>query len=334
MMIQVDNLTKYFGPVLAVDRVSFQVDQHEVVGFLGPNGAGKTTTMRILTGYLPATSGIAKVAGFDVMTESLDVRRNIGYLPESVPLYPEMRVEEYVHFRAKLKGVPRSDRARRVDYCLDRCRLKEVRRRLVGTLSKGYRQRVGLADAMVHDPPILILDEPTSGLDPLQIRETLALIKELGERRTVLLSTHILSEVEAVCERVIIIANGRVGLGQMLDEIEAESKIWLETRGPADQVTAALRGLDGVTHVAAHGQDEGWASVEVQTRDNMDLREAIGMAVSGRGWALRRLERKHRRLEDAFFDVLRAQDPFKEHGPIRTSSEAIQAQPPAPAPTA
>src|SRR5438876_9290487 len=148
-MIQVDDLTKFFGPVLAVDQVNFQVARGEIVGFLGPNGAGKTTTMRILTTYLPATSGIARVAGFDVMTQSMDVRRNIGYLPESVPLYPEMRVEEYIHFRAKLKGVPRADRARRVDYCLDRCRLKEVRRRLGGTLSEGYRQRVGLSDAMV-----------------------------------------------------------------------------------------------------------------------------------------------------------------------------------------
>src|SRR5438477_2539715 len=167
MMIQVDDLTKYFGPVLAIDHVTFEVDQGEIVGFLGLNGAGKTTTMRILTSYLPATSGVARVAGFDVMTESLDVRKNIGYLPESVPLYPEMRVEEYILFRAKLKGVPRSTRMQRVEYCLERCRLREVRRRLLGTLSKGYRQRVGLADAMVHDPAILILDEAISGVDAL-----------------------------------------------------------------------------------------------------------------------------------------------------------------------
>src|SRR5882724_4506407 len=220
-MIEVDRLSKYFGPVLAVDGVSFTVDRGEVVGFLGPNGAGKSTTMRILTGYLPASSGIAKVAGFDVVEQSLEVRRRIGYLPESVPLYGEMRVEEYILFRAKLKGVAWKDRIKRVDYCLDRCRLKEVRRRLIQTLSKGYRQRVGLADAMVSDPPILILDEPTTGLDPLQIRETLALIKELGEERTVLLSTHILSEVEAVCERVIIIAAGRIGLSESLAVLEA-----------------------------------------------------------------------------------------------------------------
>ncbi|HMF20217.1 MAG TPA: ATP-binding cassette domain-containing protein, partial [Gemmataceae bacterium] len=201
-MIQVHNLSKYFGPVQAVDCITFEVDKGEIVGFLGPNGAGKTTTMRILTSYLPATSGIAKVAGYDVMTESMDVRRNIGYLPESVPLYTEMRVEEYLIFRSKLKGVPRKERTARIDFVMDRCRLREVRRRLIGTLSRGYRQRVGLADSMVHDPPILILDEPTAGLDPIQIRETLALIKHLGESHTILLSTHILSEVEAVCERV------------------------------------------------------------------------------------------------------------------------------------
>src|SRR5438309_4666151 len=234
-MISVDKLTKYFGPVLAVDRISFQVDKGEIVGFLGPNGAGKTTTMRILTTYLPATSGIAKVAGYDVMTQSLGVRRNIGYLPESVPLYPEMRVDEYIMFRAKLKGVGRKERLSRVEYCLDRCRLKEVRRRLIGTLSKGYRQRVGLADAMVHDPAILLLDEPTSGLDPMQIRETLALIKELGANHTVLLSTHILPEVEAICERVIIINGGRVGFSRTLADIESQAVILLETRGPGEQ---------------------------------------------------------------------------------------------------
>jgi ABC-2 type transport system ATP-binding protein len=314
-MIEVDRLSKYFGPILAVDRVSFTIDQGEIVGFLGPNGAGKSTTMRILTGYLPASSGIAKVAGFDVMENSLEVRRRIGYLPESVPLYGEMRVEEYVHFRAKLKGVPRKERLGRVDYCLDRCRLKEVRRRLLQTLSKGYRQRVGLADAMVGDPQILILDEPTSGLDPLQIRETLALIKELGERRTVLLSTHILSEVEAVCERVIIIAAGRVGLSKTLDEIESESSTLVEVQGPEDDIVAAVSKLDHVRGVIARPQDDGWTALRVETTGEDDVRESIGKTVVGRGWPLRRLERKRRRLEDAFFDVLRAQDPLQAEPP-------------------
>src|SRR4051812_26872952 len=239
-MIVVEKLSKYFGQVMAVDRVSFEVDKGEIVGFLGPNGAGKTTTMRILTSFLPATSGIAKVAGYDVMSESMDVRRNIGYLPESVPLYSEMRVEEYLIYRAKLKGVERTNRQQRIDYCLDRCRIREVRRRLIGTLSKGYRQRVGLADTMLHDPVILILDEPTAGLDPLQIRETLALIKELGQTHTILLSTHILSEVEAVCERVIIINAGRIGLAKNMAELEKDMVIVLEVRGPAEQTTSVL----------------------------------------------------------------------------------------------
>src|SRR5438477_4361271 len=255
-MIQVDNLSKYFGPVMAVDRISFAVGQGEIVGFLGLNGAGKTTTMRILTSYLPATSGIARVAGFDVMLESTQVRKNIGYLPESVPLYPEMRVDEYINFRAKLKGVERRQRTVRVEYCLDRCRLREVRRRLVGTLSKGYRQRVGLADAMVHDPAILILDEPTSGLDPVQIRETLSLIKELGESRTILLSTHILSEIEAVCGRIMIIHRGRLSSDKKMSDLAGIGPILVEVHGPADQVVNVLRTTDGVDQVRQKGQGD------------------------------------------------------------------------------
>ena len=324
-MIQVENLTKYFGPVLAIDNISFEVDKQEVVGFLGPNGAGKSTTMRILTGYLPASHGIARVAGFDVMEQSLDVRRNIGYLPESVPLYGEMRVEEYLTFRAKLKGVARRDRIRRVDYCLDRCRLREVRRRLIQTLSKGYRQRVGLADAMVHDPPILILDEPTTGLDPLQIRETLALIRELGEQRTVLLSTHILSEVEAVCERVIIIASGQVRLSQTLDVLESESTTLVEVHAPEPEVMSAFGGLEHIRRVTSKPQDDGWASVTVETSEDIDVREALSRVVIARGWPLRRLERKRRRLEDAFFDVLRAQDPLQKAAAPVPQGEAVQA---------
>jgi ABC-2 type transport system ATP-binding protein len=310
-MIQVENLSKYFGPVMAIDRISFVVGQGEIVGFLGLNGAGKTTTMRILTSYLPATSGVARVAGFDVMLQSTDVRRNIGYLPESVPLYPEMRVEEYLNFRAKLKGVTRTERVKRVEYCLERCRLVLVRRRLIGTLSKGYRQRVGLADSMIHNPPILILDEPTAGLDPQQIRETLAMLKELGQNHTILLSTHILSEVEAICERVIIISTGRIGLNQRLDEIESENVILLEARGPADKVTHALQGVHGIVSVQPRPVEDGVASFEIRTSEDDDVREEVSRAVTAKGWSIRRLERKSRRLADAFFDVLRVEDPLK-----------------------
>ncbi len=308
-MIHVDRLTKYFGAILAVDNISFQVNKGEIVGFLGPNGAGKSTTIRILTSFLPATSGIARVAGFDVMNESLDVRRNIGYLPESVPLYPEMRVEEYLMYRARLRGMERKGRHQRLEYCLERCRIREVRRRLVGTLSKGYRQRVGLADAMMHDPQILILDEPTVGLDPVQIRDTLMLIKELGQQHTILLSTHILPEVEAACRRVIIISQGRIGLDKNLAELAADAAhIVLEARGPVDQIVRALQGVDGVSQVVPQPQSDGVSSFEVRTHQDRDLRELIAQRVAQNGWPLRRLDLARRTLEDHFLQVVVRQE--------------------------
>jgi ABC-2 type transport system ATP-binding protein len=304
-MIQVNDLTKFFGPVLAVDHIHFQVERGEIVGFLGPNGAGKTTTMRILTTYLPATSGVAKVAGFDVMTQSMEVRQNIGYLPESVPLYPEMRVEEYLAYRAKLKAVPRKARQQRIDYCLERCRIREVRRRLISTLSKGYRQRVGLADALVHDPAILILDEPTTGLDPLQIRETLGLIRELGEQHTIILSTHILPEVEAVCRRVIIINSGRIGLDRNLSDLATgEAIIEVETRGPFEQVMGVLKTTDGVGQVTSRPVGDGLVSYEIRARHDEDLREAISERLARNGWPIRRLDLRRRKLEDHFLQVV------------------------------
>jgi ABC-2 type transport system ATP-binding protein len=310
-MIQVEHLSKYFGPITAVDDISFGVARGEIVGFLGPNGAGKSTTLRILTSYLPATRGLAKVAGHDVMTDSMQVRENIGYLPQSVPIYPEMRVEEYLQFRAKLKGVDRPTRTRRIEYCLDRCRIREVRRRLVGTLSNGYRQRVGLADALLADPPLLILDEPTSGLDPLQIRETLATIRELSGDHTVLLSTHILSEVEAVCQRVIIISRGRIGLDQHLDKLGDDSAaISVEARGPADQIAVALRQIEGVRKVVHQPTSDGLGSFEVQTANNVDLREQIFRRIADhQGWTIRRLDLRRRKLEDLFVEVVLRADP-------------------------
>jgi ABC-2 type transport system ATP-binding protein len=218
-VIHVQNLTKYFGDYAAVRNVSFDVPRGQVVGFLGPNGAGKSTTMRILAGYQTATSGRATIDGLDVFWRPLEVRRRIGYMPESCPLYPEMRVAEYLLFRAGIKGLHGRAAKRRVGYVMERCWLSDVRRQLVGTLSKGYRQRVGLADALVHNPPVLILDEPTAGLDPGQIRETRGLIRELGREHTVLLSTHILSEVENTCERAILINRGQIAAAGPLDEL-------------------------------------------------------------------------------------------------------------------
>jgi ABC-2 type transport system ATP-binding protein len=305
-MIQVDHLSKFYGPIKAVDDISFRVGRGEIVGFLGPNGAGKSTTLRILTSYLPATSGVATVAGHDVMTESMAVREHIGYLPQSVPIYPEMRVEEYLAYRAKLKGVERSVRNKRIDYSLDRCRVREVRRRLVGTLSNGYRQRVGLADALLHDPPLLILDEPTAGLDPLQIRETLHTIRELAGDHTVLLSTHILSEVEQVCGRVIIISKGRIGLDAELSKLGDDTTvILLEARGPADQVASALRQVEGVQKVVHQPIADGLHAYEVRTAHDRDVREQIYQRFTAHpGWAIRRLDLRRRKLEDHFVEVV------------------------------
>lgn len=209
-MIVVERLTKYYGDYPAVRDISFQVDKGQVVGFLGPNGAGKSTTMRILAGFLTATSGKAAIDGKDVFWDPIEARRRIGYMPESCPLYSDMRVDEYLRFRGGLKGLGRGERRSRLGYVLERCWLKDVKHQIIGTLSKGYRQRVGLADALLADPPVLILDEPTAGLDPTQIRETRKLMRELGQQHTMLLSTHILSEVEATCDSVIVIYQGKV----------------------------------------------------------------------------------------------------------------------------
>src|SRR5438552_9441247 len=222
-VIHVSNLTKYYGDYAAIRDVSFEVPQGKIVGFLGPNGAGKTTTLRILAGYLTATSGSATIDGLDVFWQPVEVRRRIGYMPENCPLYPEMRVGEYLRFRAGLKGLHGGRCRQRLNYVLQRCWLTDVRRQLVGTLSKGYRQRVGLADALLADPPVLILDEPTAGLDPTQIRASRELIRELGKQHTILLSTHILPEVEMICDRVIIIHRGRVVASSGLKELARQA---------------------------------------------------------------------------------------------------------------
>jgi gliding motility-associated transport system ATP-binding protein len=311
LAIQVDKLSKHYGQVVAVDRISFQVKPGELVGFLGPNGAGKSTTMRILTTFLPATSGIAYVRGFDVMAESMEVRKFLGYLPESVPLYPEMRIDEYLLYRAKLKGVERAKRAARIDWCLDRCRIREVRRRLIGTLSKGYRQRVGLADALVNDPPVLVLDEPTTGLDPIQIRETLNAIKDLAGSHTVLLSTHILPEVEAICDRVIIINRGTLRWDGKLSELAMKAPVLLvDVRGPANDVKQWLEHESGVGRVRLVSHDKEMASFELETINNADLREALAKRIIEKGWALRRLDLRRQKLEDLYTSVVLRADPM------------------------
>ena len=303
-MIQVQSLSKRYGEFVAVDRLSFAVGRGEVVGFLGPNGAGKTTTMRMLTTYLPATSGRASLAGHDVLDQPLEVRRRVGYLPESVPLYPESRVREYLGFRAKLKDVPRSKRRAALDRVVRRCRLEEVQDRVIGQLSRGFRQRVGLAESMIHDPEILILDEPTAGLDPIQIREVRDLIGELGRQHTILLSTHILPEVEAVCSRVLLIAGGRIALDQSIDRLRDAATIVVEVRGPAEAVHRALAAVAGVKSAAAVGRDGDRSLWEVQPLPEADPREAIAQKVVSAGWGLVRLEPRRSSLEEHFVQAV------------------------------
>jgi len=302
-MIQVENLTKYFGPVCAVNNVSFQVEKDEIVGLLGNNGAGKTTLMRILTTYMPASSGIARVAGFDVLEDSMEVRRRIGYLPESIPLYPEMRVSEYLEYRAKLKGVERKARAVRIGHCLEVCRIKEVQRRLTGTLSKGYRQRVGLADAMINDPPLLILDEPTDGLDPEQKLETLNLLKDLGKDHTIMLSSHMLTEVEAIVSRVVIMRRGHLGMASKLADLEVEPEIVVEARGPVDQGAALLRSAEGIEDVRSELIEGELHVFFIRAVRGRDLREALATRLAKNGHVIRRLDLRRKRLQDRWNEI-------------------------------
>ncbi len=303
-MIHVDRLSKRYGSFKAVDGIRFDVGRGEIVGLLGPNGAGKTTTMRMLTSYVSPTSGRASLAGYDVLDEPIEVRRNVGYLPENVPLYPDMRVHEYLRYRSKLKDVPRSERRRAIGEVVRRCQLGEVERRIIGQLSRGFRQRVGLADALLHGPEILILDEPTAGLDPIQIREVREMIHELAEKHTILLSTHILSEVEAVCGRVIIIARGRIVLDDQLANLRRQGVITVEVRGPASSIRAVLQTIPGVERTTLAREEGPYSCFEVQTRDSEDLREAMSQKLVSNGWPLRQIDLRRSSLEDRFAQVV------------------------------
>jgi ABC-2 type transport system ATP-binding protein len=309
-VISVSNLTKAYGTVLAVDRISFEVGKGQVIGFLGPNGAGKSTTIRMLACYLPPTSGGATVNGFDIFHQSEQVRESLGYLPESCPLYTEMRVEEYLDFRGRLRKMDRANRRKRIDYVIERCWLGAVRRRPIGHLSKGYRQRVGLADSLLHNPAVLILDEPTVGLDPTQIIESRKLIKELGGQHTVMLSTHILPEVEAVCDRAIIIAAGRIVAQGSPDELRAsrrlQARVLVECRGPAEGVRNALLRVSGVGKVEVldgQGADKHYVTVAIRPKESYDVREEVVRTVTQNGWALREIRLEHATLEEFFVQV-------------------------------
>lgn len=301
-MIEVQNLTKIYGDIRAVDDITFHVGEGEIVAFLGPNGAGKTTTMRILTCFIPATSGTARVAGHDVFSESLQVRQNIGYLTENNPLYPEMRATEYLKFRAKLKNVPRRERRARIGEALERCGATEFASQVIGTLSKGQRQRVGLADCLLHNPKILILDEPTVGLDPNQIRHVRELIKELGSAHTVLISTHILPEVESVCERFIIINNGKIAREMRVDDLQSSPYLDIEAVAPQAELLEALGKMDGVVKVrhAAEAGTVGAHRFTLELADGSDIRADVFKMLTHKDWKLLELRQRALTLEEIF----------------------------------
>ncbi len=308
-MIEAEKLTKYYEKVAAIEDVSFAVEKGEIVGFLGPNGAGKTTTMRILAGFLPPSSGTARVAGYDILADSLQVRRRIGYLPENVPLYTDMKVAAYLEFVGEVKGLQRRERRRKIAEIMEKCRIVEVQRMLIGALSRGYRQRVGIAQALLNDPEVLILDEPTVGLDPKQIIEIRQLIKELSGQSTIILSTHILPEASMVCERVIIINDGHIIAVDTPENLTARlqnsAKLLLTVEGPADQIEAVLIQLPGVLRVEPRGDaSDGSVSFVVESERSRDLRREASRMIIDRGWGLLELRPADMTLEEIFIRLV------------------------------
>jgi ABC-2 type transport system ATP-binding protein len=305
-MIQANGLTHYYGPYCAIKDVSFGVKQGEILGFLGPNGAGKTTTMRIITGFMPPTRGTVTVDGYDVVEKSLEARRRIGYLPETVPLYTDMTVNGYLKYMGTLRGMPPKAIKRRVDEVVGVCRLGEYRKTLIGKLSKGFRQRVGIAQAIIHEPEVLVLDEPTIGIDPIQVVETRRLIEELGKSQTVVLSSHILPEVSMICHRVLIINEGKIVAEDTPENLatglQGMDRLEVEVGGPVAQVLPALRGLEGVESIThrATGQRQIY-SVQVQT--GKDLRDTISRVIISNGWSLLSMQSIGMSLEEIFLKL-------------------------------
>ena len=305
-MINVDNLSKFYGNVEAVRGISFDVQEGEIVGFLGPNGAGKSTTMKILTGYMPASSGSAHIAGFDVSQDPLNVQKNLGYLPENNPLYPEMTVSAYLDYSASIKGLSSSEKNSAIGSVIEKCGLENVRSRVIGHLSKGYRQRVGLAQALVNDPPVMLLDEPTSGLDPAQIVEIRNLIKELKGNRTIMLSTHILPEVNMVCDRVVIIHQGRLAaageLDALADSMNEKNRTFLSVVGEEDKFSEILKGIDGVENVRLRGIKNGEVHYEVDSEK--DLRANLASVVYEKSGKLTEIRKESITLEEIFVKIV------------------------------
>ena len=312
-MIEVKDVTKEYGPFTAVSDLSFSVDAGEILGFLGPNGAGKTTTMRVLTGFFPPSAGTARVAGHDVVAEPLAAKAKTGYLPETPPLYPEMSVVDYVHFVAQIKGVPSVERAEKVERALERCSLTEVRDKLTAKLSKGFRQRVGLAQALVHDPEVLILDEPTAGLDPQQINETRELIKTLGGDHTVILSTHILPEVSMTCDRVVIINRGQLvaqGTPESLtdrfrDQFRKTDSVDVTVQGSLGEIEAVIRETVGVLDFRVSGRTSNdVVSFAIEVASDVDVRRTLAERIVTRGLGLLELHRSGMSLEDVYLRAI------------------------------
>ena len=307
-MIEVQHLTKRYGPVTAVDDVSFKAERGEILGFLGPNGAGKTTTMRVLTGYMPATDGKAIVAGYDVLEQPVEAKRRTGYLPETPPLYPDMTVSDYLAFCSRIKGVPRSERATRLKTVMERTQIADVANRHCSKLSKGYRQRVGLAQALLHNPDVLILDEPTAGLDPKQIIETRRLIKGLGGDHTIILSTHILPEVSQTCNRIVIINKGRVVAVDTPDNLTARLRgsetLYVQVDAMGADAEGTLSSIPGVTRVSNSDRRDSIAGYEVDSESGRDVRRELASVVVSRGWGLLELRPMRMGLEEIFLKVI------------------------------
>jgi ABC-2 type transport system ATP-binding protein len=305
-VIEVQHLSKHYGPVKAVDDVSFRAEAGEILGFLGPNGAGKTTTMRIITGYMPASEGKATVAGFDVFDQPLEAKRRTGYLPETPPLYPDMTVREYLNFVAKIKGV-RKDVRSRVDEVMKKTRISDMADRHCGKLSKGYKQRVGLAQALIHNPDVLVLDEPTAGLDPKQIIETRQLIRELAGGHTIILSTHILPEVAQTCQKVVIINKGKVVAvdtpDALTERLHGAVTMFVQAQGPADDIQRALQAVPGVTHVRITDARDAGSGFEVDSEKGADIRRDAAAAIVRGGWGLLELRPMRMSLEEIFLSL-------------------------------
>ena len=306
-MIEVENLSKRYGPTLAVSSVSFNVQKGEVLGFLGPNGAGKTTTMRVITGFFPPTEGKVRVAGYDVMEEPLEAKRRTGYLPETPPLYPDMTVAEYLAFVARIKGVSRRDIKTRLDEIIEKCAVGDVRNRQTGKLSKGYRQRVGLAQALIHNPDVLVLDEPTAGLDPKQIIETRELIKGLAGQHTVILSTHILPEVSKTCQRVVVINAGQiVAVGtpnELMRRLQGFETVLVTAEGPAAAIIEKFQRVGGVNWVEPRESSGERVTLEVHSEKDKDVRAELARATVESGWKLYELKTSGLSMEEIFLKL-------------------------------